>query len=135
MIVSTKGRYSLRVMVDLAEQNSDSYVPLKDIVKRQGLSLKYLETIMTTLSKTGLVMAAHGKGGGYKLAKAPEEYKVGDILRVTENSVVPAACAQCVGEDCPRKGDCRTLPFWEKLNDVVNECIDSVTLADLMKKE
>ncbi len=134
MMISTKGRYSLRVMIDLAEQRMETYVPLKDIVKRQGLSLKYLETIMTTLSKSGLVMAAHGKGGGYKLKKAPEEYTIGEILRVTEGSIVPAACAECVGDDCDRKKDCRTRPFWEKLNGLVIDCLDNTTLADLMQE-
>lgn len=134
MIVSTRGRYALRVMIDLAEQHKEGFVPLKDIVKRQELSLKYLETIMTTLSKAGLVEGAHGKGGGYRLSKNPEEYTIGDVLRVTEKSVVPASCAECIGENCPRKDDCRTLPFWEKFNSVVDECLSGTTLADLMKK-
>jgi Rrf2 family protein len=134
MIVSTRGRYALRVMIDLAEQNADGLVPLKDIVARQGLSLKYLETIMTTLSKAGLVVASHGKGGGYRLSRKPEEYKITDILEVTEKSIVPASCAECVGENCPRKDDCRTLPFWEKFNGIVDECLNTTTLADLMKE-
>ena len=134
MIVSTRGRYALRVMVDLAEQDSESLVPLKDIVARQDLSLKYLETIMTMLSKAGLVKAAHGKGGGYKLVRKPEEYTIGDILSVTEKSVIPASCVECIGENCPRKAECRTLPFWEKMNSVVSECLESTTLADLMRK-
>lgn len=134
MIVSTRGRYALRVMIDLAEQKKDSYVPLKDIVKRQQLSLKYLETIMTMLSKEGLVQGAHGKGGGYRLSKKPEEYKISDILIITEKSIVPASCAECVGENCPRKADCRTLPLWEKVNNAVKECFDGTTIADLMKK-
>lgn len=132
-MISTRGRYALRVMVDLAEQHKDGYIPLKDIVARQELSLKYLETIMTTLSKAGLISGVHGKGGGYKLLKSPEEYTVGDILRVTEKSVMPATCAECVGDDCPRKDGCRTLPFWAKLNSVVEECLNSTTLADLMR--
>ena len=134
MIVSTRGRYALRVMIDLAEQKKDSYVPLKDIVKRQQLSLKYLETIMTMLSKEGLVQGAHGKGGGYRLSKKPEEYKISDILIITEKSIVPASCAECVGENCPRKNDCRTLPLWEKVNTAVKECFDGTTIADLMKE-
>ncbi len=134
-MISTKGRYALRVMVDLAEQDAESYIPLKEIVARQELSLKYLETIMTMLSKEGLIAAAHGKGGGYKLLKKPDEYTVGNILKVTEKSVIPSACAECVGEDCPRKDDCRTLAFWEKLNGVVSECLNGTTLADLMKND
>ena len=134
MIVSTRGRYALRVMIDLAEQNNEGFIPLKDIVKRQGLSLKYLETIMTTLSKAGLIQGAHGKGGGYKLVKKPEEYRVSDILVVTEKSIVPASCAECTGEDCPRKEGCRTLPLWEKVNAAVKECFDGTTIADLMRE-
>ncbi len=133
MMISTKGRYALRVMIDLAEQGQKGYTPLKEIVERQNLSLKYLETIMTMLSKEGLIAAVHGKGGGYKLIKKPEEYTVGDVLRVTEKSVVPAGCSQCVGEDCPRKGDCRTVEFWARLNAAVVEIIDTTTIADLMK--
>lgn len=134
MIVSTRGRYALRVMIDLAEQNEEGYVPLKSIVKRQGLSLKYLEAIMTSLVKAGLIKAVHGKGGGYCLIKKPEEYTISEILSVTEKSIIPASCAACLGEDCERKGDCRTFPFWEKLNAAVDECLTSTTLADLMKK-
>ena len=134
MIVSTRGRYALRVMIDLAEQNAEGLVPLKDIVARQGLSLKYLETIMTTLSKAGLVVASHGKGGGYRLSRKPEEYKITDILGVTEKSIVPASCAECVGENCERKENCRTLPLWEKVNAAVKECFDGTTIADLMKE-
>lgn len=134
MIVSTRGRYALRVMIDLAEQNKEGYVALKSIVERQDLSLKYLEAIMTMLSKAGLVKATHGKGGGYKLVKDPSEYTIGDILKVTEKSIVPASCAECIGENCPRKDECRTLPFWEKFNGIVDECLSSTTLADLMKE-
>ena len=134
MMVSTRGRYALRVMVALAEQHKEGYVPLKDIVIDQGLSLKYLETIMTTLSKAELIVGAHGKGGGYKLSRKPEEYTVADVLRVTEKSTVPASCAECIGENCPRKKDCRTYPFWEKFNAVVDECLTGTTIADLMKE-
>lgn len=133
MIVSTRGRYALRVMVALAEQHKEGYVPLKGIVKEQGLSLKYLETIMTTLAKSGLIVGAHGKGGGYKLARKPEEYTIADILKVTEKSIVPASCAECIGENCPRKDECRTYPFWEKFNSVVDNCLNGTTLADLMR--
>ena len=134
MIVSTRGRYALRVMIELAEQHNESYVPLRGIVKSQGLSLKYLEAIMTTLVKAGLIQGVHGKGGGYKLAKKPEEYTIADILRVTEKSITPASCSACLGDDCERKGECKTYPFWEKLNSVVDECLNSTTLADLMTK-
>jgi len=133
MIVSTKGRYALRVMIDLAEQHKQDRVPLKEIAERQEISQKYIEAIMTILSKNGFVDAVHGKGGGYKLNKKPEEYKVGDILRLTEGSLSPVACLEKGAEECPRKKNCRTLPMWTKLDELVEGYLDSVSLADLMK--
>ena len=133
MIVSTKGRYALRVMIDLAEQHKDERVPLKEIAERQGISQKYIEAIMTLLSKNHFVDAIHGKGGGYQLNKKPEEYKVGDILRLTEGSLSPVACLEKGAEVCPRKADCRTLPLWTKLDELVEGYLDSISIADLMK--
>ncbi len=133
MIVSTKGRYALRVMIDLAEQNKSERVPLKEIAERQEISQKYIESIMTLLSKNGFVDAVHGKGGGYKLNKKPEEYRVGDILRLTEGSLSPVACLEKGAVECPRKNECRTLPMWTKLDELVEGYLDSVSLADLMK--
>ncbi len=133
MIVSTKGRYALRVMIDLAEQHTQDRTPLKEIAERQEISQKYIEAIMTLLSKNGFVEAVHGKGGGYKLNKKPEEYKVGDILRLTEGSLSPVACLEKGAPECPRKNACRTLSLWTKLDDLVENYLDSVTLADLMK--
>lgn len=133
MIVSTKGRYALRVMIDMAEQHSNERTPLKEIAERQEISQKYIEAIMTLLSKNGFVEAVHGKGGGYKLNKKPEEYRVGDILRLTEGSLSPVACLEKGAPECPRKNVCRTLPLWSKLDDLVENYLDSVTLADLMK--
>ncbi len=133
MIVSTKGRYALRVMIDLAEQHTQDRTPLKEIAERQNISQKYIEAIMTLLSKNGFVEAVHGKGGGYKLNKKPEEYRVGDILRLTEGSLSPVACLEKGAAECPRKSECRTLPLWTKLDDLVENYLDSVTLADLMK--
>lgn len=133
MIVSTKGRYALRVMIDLAEQHTQDRTPLKEIAERQEISQKYIEAIMTLLSKNGFVEAVHGKGGGYKLNKKPEEYRVGDILRLTEGSLSPVACLEKGAPECPRKNICRTLPLWTKLDDLVENYLDSVTLADLMK--
>lgn len=133
MIVSTKGRYALRVMIDLAEQNKSERVPLKEIAERQEISQKYIESIMTLLSKNGFVDAVHGKGGGYKLNKKPEEYRVGDILRLTEGSLSPVACLEEGAVECPRKNECRTLPMWTKLDELVEGYLDSVSLADLMK--
>ena len=133
MIVSTKGRYALRVMIDLAEQHSEERVPLKEIAERQEISQKYIESIMTMLSKNGFVDAVHGKGGGYSLNKKPEEYKVGDILRLTEGSLSPVACLEKGAPECPRKDKCKTLPLWTKLDELVEGYLDSVSLADLMK--
>ena len=135
MMISTRGRYALRVIIDLAEQKNDSYIPLKDIVERQNISKKYLEGIMTALSKNGLVEGVHGKGGGYRLNRRPEEYKVGEILRVTEGSLAPVACVECDSTPCERAPECRTLPLWQKLNDMINDYLDNVTVADLMKEE
>lgn len=134
MIVSTRGRYALRVMIDLAEQNADAYVPLKDIVQRQNISQKYVEAIMTLLSKNGFVTALHGKGGGYKLNRKPEDYKIGEILRLTEGTLAPVACLEAGAEACERAPNCRTLPLWKELDNRVSGFLDSVTLADYMCK-
>ena len=133
MIVSTKGRYALRVMIDLAEKNNQERIPLKEIAERQGISQKYIEAIMTILSKHGFVDAVHGKGGGYRLNKKPEDYRVGDILRLTEGSLSPVACLEAGAEECPRKAECRTLPMWTKLDELVEGYLDSVRLSDLMR--
>ena len=133
MIVSTKGRYALRVMIDLAENSKQERIPLKEIAERQEVSQKYIEAIMTILSKHGFVDAVHGKGGGYRLNKKPEEYRVGDILRLTEGSLSPVACLEAGAEECPRKAECRTLPMWTKLDELVEGYLDSVRLSDLMR--
>lgn len=135
MMISTRGRYALRVIIDLAEQNSEEYIPLKDIVERQNISQKYVEGIMTQLSKNNLVEAIHGKKGGYRLNKAPDEYTIGEILRVTEGSLAPVACLEDGAKPCERSEHCRTFPVWDKLNDMINNYLDSVTVADLMKTE
>ena len=134
MIVSTKGRYALRVMVDLAENEKDGRIPLKEIATRQDISQKYIEAIMTLLSKHNLVDGVHGKGGGYKLNRKPEEYKVSEILKVTEGTLAPVACLECGAEPCPKKDVCRTLPMWEKLDSMINSFFDGITIADLCKK-
>ncbi|MCR4948133.1 MAG: Rrf2 family transcriptional regulator [Treponema sp.] len=133
MIVSTKGRYALRVLIDLAEQTAGEHIPLKEIAERQNISQKYIEAIMTLLSKNGYVDAVHGKGGGYKLNRKPEEYIVGDILRLTEGTLSPVACLEKGAAPCPRKNTCRTLPLWSKLDELVENYLDSVNLADLLK--
>ncbi len=132
MIVSTKGRYALRVLLDLASQNTEERTPLKEIAERQNISQKYIEAIMTLLSKNGLVDAAHGKGGGYKLNRKPSEYIVGDILRLTEGTLSPVVCLEKGSAPCPRKNNCKTLPLWTKLDELVEGYLDSVTLADLL---
>ena len=131
MMVSSRGRYALRVMIDLAEQQTDRYIPMKEVAQRQGISLKYLEQILPVLAKSGCIEGVHGKGGGYKLTRRPEDYTVGEILRLTEGDLAPVSCLECGAEPCSNP-DCRTKPLWEKLNVIINEYLDSVTLADLM---
>ncbi|MBR1403832.1 MAG: Rrf2 family transcriptional regulator [Treponema sp.] len=134
MIVSTRGRYALRVLIDLAEHSEDERIPLKDVAERQEISQKYIESIMTLLSKNGFVDGVHGKGGGYKLNRAPEDYKVGEILRLTEGTLAPVACLEKGAEPCPKKEACRTIPMWTKLDELIENYLDSVSVADLMKK-
>lgn len=134
MLISTRGRYALRVLIDLAEYEEDGYTPLKDIAGRQDISQKYMESIMTMLSKNKLVEGVHGKGGGYRLNRSPEDYSVGEILRITEGTLAPVACLERDAQPCPRAADCRTLPLWDKLNEMITGHLDSVSLADLMKK-
>lgn len=134
MIVSTRGRYALRVLVDLAEHSEDERIPLKDVAERQEISQKYIESIMTLLSKNGFVDGVHGKGGGYRLNRAPEDYKVGDILRLTEGTLAPVACLEAGAAPCPKKEHCRTIPMWTKLDELIEGYLDSVSIKDLMKK-
>lgn len=135
MMISTKGRYALRVMIDLAEHCNGEYIPMKDVVKRQQVSQKYVERIMTMLSKANFVEAVHGKGGGYRLNRSPDEYIVGDILRLTEGSLAPVTCLDCDAEECERADQCRTLPMWKELNNRITDFFDGITIADLMKKD
>ncbi|MBR5280347.1 MAG: Rrf2 family transcriptional regulator [Clostridia bacterium] len=132
MMISTKGRYLLRVMLDLAERNADHYVPMKEIAEHQGLSLKYLERIMPVLTKHGLVEGIHGKGGGYRLTRPTNQYSVGEILRLAEGELAPIACPECGGEHCKRAKECLTLPMWLQFNQLVNDYFDGITLADLL---
>ena len=133
MRVSTKGRYALRIMIDLAEHNNGEYIPLKDISARQGITIKYMEQIMPALTKTGLVEAVHGKGGGYRLSKSPSEYCVGEILRVTEGDLAPVACVSEKTEPCEHREQCRTAKMWAEFNRITNEYFDSVKLTDLLE--
>lgn len=134
MIVSTRGRYALRVLIDMAEHLDSERIPLKEIAERQVISQKYIEAIMTLLSKNGFVDGVHGKGGGYKLNRKPEEYKVGDVLRLTEGTLAPVACLEAGAEKCSKEANCRTLPMWTKLDELIEGYLDSVSIADLMKK-
>ena len=133
MIVSTKGRYALRVMVYFVLHGGEDFVPLKEIAESEGISQKYLESIMTTLSKAGFVDAATGKGGGYRLNRKPEEYTVGSILKLTEGGLNIVSCTTQGPAACSRATCCRTLPMWEKLDKMVDDFFESTTLADLMK--
>ena len=133
-MVSTRGRYALRVMVSLAEKPAGTLVPLKDIAEEQNISLKYLEGIMGALSKADLVTAVHGKGGGYSLNKRPQDYTVGSILKVTEGSISPVSCPGFDGM-CLRMEDCRTFPMWKKLDRMIDDYLETITLADLMKPD
>ncbi len=133
MIVSTKGRYAVRVMIDMAEHNSGEYIPLREIAQRHDISRKYLETIMTTLSKAELVESTMGKEGGYRLVKDPADYKIGDILRVTEKNLAPVACLCDDLKKCEKTEGCYTLPFWKGLEDQINSYIDGHTLKDLLE--
>lgn len=135
MLISTKGRYALRVLIDLAEHYTGEYIPMKDIASRQELSLKYLERIMPALSKSDMVECVHGKGGGYRLTKTPEECKVGEILRLTEGDLAPVACLECGAKPCERAGECRTLPMWSEFNKMMNDYFDGISLADLMQTD
>ena len=135
MIVSTKGRYALRVMVYFVLKGTDEYIPLKEIAEAEEISQKYLESIMTTLSKAGFVDALHGKGGGYRLNRKPEEYTVGSILKLTEGSLATVSCTAQGPAACSRQTCCRTLPMWEKLDSMIDDFFEGITLADILSDE
>lgn len=134
MKISTKGRYALRMMLDLAIHQGEGCVALKDIAARQGISKKYLEQIVPLLNKAELLITSRGYQGGYSLSKPPEQYTVGEILRVTEGSLSPVACLQYKENTCPRKGECATLPVWEGLYKAITDYLDGITLRDLMEQ-
>lgn len=135
MKISTRGRYALRVMVDMAEKGDGNYMPLKDIAKRQEISQKYLESIATDLSKAGLIDGQHGKGGGYKLSRSPESITVLEVLTVTEGELSPVACLDDSSAPCPRAAGCRTLPMWENFYKTVRDYFGGITLADLTRSD
>jgi Rrf2 family protein len=131
MKISSKGRYALRMMIDIAEHNTGEWVSIKDISERQGISVKYLEQIVTGLSRSGLLTSGRGPQGGYMLTKEPEQYTVGQILRVTEGSLTSVACLESEETQCGRQDICPTIGFWKGLDKVINGYVDSVTLKDL----
>lgn len=133
MFISTKGRYALRIMLELAARNSEDYIPLRELTKSQGISIKYLEAIISALVKANYVEGLRGKGGGYKLSKRPGEYTVGSILRLTEGSLAPVSCLECDVNTCERADKCPTLPMWKKLQEFIDGYFDSITLEDLLE--
>lgn len=134
MMISTRGRYALRVLVDLAENQGDGYITLKEIADRQEISEKYLESIVKDLVKGKVLEGLRGKGGGYRLARAADEIHVLDILRFTEGSLAPVACLDAESKPCARAGACRTLPLWEGLDRLVSEYLSAYTVQDLLQK-
>ncbi len=134
MKISTKGRYALRMLIDLASNHEDGYISLKDIAERQDISKKYLEQIVPMLNKSGILRTNRGNKGGYMLAKAPNELTVGDVLRATEGNLAPVSCLEYEPNTCPRREDCATLYIWEGLYKAVNEYLDSITLQDIIDR-
>ncbi|MDR0426790.1 MAG: RrF2 family transcriptional regulator [Clostridiales bacterium] len=133
MKISTKGRYALRMMIDLALHDAGGFIPLKDISERQDITAKYLEQIITSLSKAGLVKSSRGNNGGYRLSRAPENITAGEILRITEGSLAPVACLDDEVNQCPRSETCLTLPFWKGLQNIIDAYVDGATLYDFIK--
>ena len=135
MLISTRGRYAIRVLLDLAEHQNDGYIAMKAVAERQGLSLKYIQAIMPTLSKNKLIEGVHGKGGGYRLNRAPEEYTVGSVLKLTEGSLATVSCTTQGPAACARSTCCHTLPMWEQLDKLVDDFFEGITIADLLKED
>lgn len=132
MLISTKGRYALRVMIELATHKKNEVVPLTTIAEKQCISEKYLESILAVLSKAGVIDGLRGKGGGYRLNREPKDYSVGEILRLTEGSLAPVSCLDCKPNKCERAATCQTLPLWEQLETIICSYLDSVSLTDLI---
>ena len=131
MMISTKGRYALRVLIDMAEHQTDGYIPLKEIAKRQDISEKYLESIVKSLVKGGVVEGMRGKGGGSRLTRSPDQYTVEEILMLTEGSLAPVTCLTPGASPCARLANCRTYEMWKGLNDLISNYFSHITLADL----
>ena len=133
MLISTRGRYALRVLIDIAEHQADGYLPLKVIAQRQEISEKYLEAILKGLVKEGVLTGVRGKGGGYRLSRAPDQIAVRAVLQMTEDSLAPVSCLESGFEPCVRAADCRTIGLWQGLNQVICDYLDRYTIADLMR--
>lgn len=135
MLISTKGRYAIRIMLEFAMRESDDRVTLIDVAEKQGISEKYLEGIVASLSKAKLVEGVRGRGGGYRLTRPASEYTIGEILRLTEGSFATVSCLECEVNTCEKKDDCLTLPMWEKLNNMIKDYFDNITLMDLIDRK
>lgn len=132
MIISTRGRYAVRVMCDFAEHAGEGYIPLRDVAKRQDISEKYLEIILRKLVQEDLLKGVRGKGGGYRLTRSPEQYPVGEILELAEGSFAPVSCLEPDAEPCPRAAICPSLPMWKRLDGMIHDFFYSITIADLL---
>ena len=133
MMISSKGKYALRVMIDLAEHNTGQYIAMREVAERQNISLKYLEKILPALVGAKLVEGVHGKGGGYRLTRDPSDYSVGEILRLSEGNLAPVSCLEEGAKPCSRSSECRVLPLWNNLDRMIGSYLDSVSLTDLMQ--
>ena len=131
-MISTKGRYSIRILLDLAQHHNGRFIPMKDVAARQDISLKYIERLTPALKAAGLIESVHGIGGGYRLTRLPEDYTLWEILSLAEGDLAPVACLEQNPVECRRMAECRTLPMWRKLNTMINDYFDGITLADLV---
>ena len=134
-MISTRGRYAIRILLDLAEHRNGAYIPMKEVAARQDISLKYIEKMMPALKSAGLIDSAHGIGGGYRLTRDPDQYTLWEILSLVEGDLAPVACLQAGAPVCARAGSCRTLPVWQGYYDVTRKYFSSITLADLMQQQ
>lgn len=135
MTISTRGRYVIRVLIDLAEHQNGEYIPMKEVADRQEISLKYVEKLMPLLTKNGLIDGLHGKGGGYRLNRSPDQYIIGDILCITEGGLAPVACLEEGAAHCPRSAGCKTLSMWQKYYELTKNFFGGITVADLLENE
>ena len=133
MMISTKGRYALRIMLDLAQHKDGGYVSLTEVSERQGISVKYLELVVSILNRSGYVNSMRGKNGGYKLSREPYEYTIGSILKLTEGSLAPVNCLHDGESDCEKSNVCLTLPMWRELDSIIDDYLENITLYDLLK--